>query len=84
MLGKLILNDGTEITGYLIVSGDRLILYMRDISLRDAFKALSDPECVKIIKWERNGGEKTTVKGFKHLYAITEENESLTTAGLRK
>ena len=83
MLGKLILNDGTEISGYMIVSGDRLILYMHDISLQDAFRALSDPECVRIIKWERNG-EKTTVKGFKHLYAITEENETLTTAGLRK
>lgn len=83
MLGKLILNDGTEITGYLIVSGDKLLLYMYDFGFQNAFEALSDPENVKSIKWERNG-EKGTVKGFKHLYTVTEENDTLTTAGLRK
>lgn len=83
MLGTLILNDGTEITGYLIIFGDKLLLYMYDFGFQNAFEALSDPENVKSIKWERNG-EKGIVKGFKHLYTVTEENETLTTAGLRK
>lgn len=80
---KLILNDGTEISGHLITVGDAVVLYMRDFGFQAAFNALVDPNNVKSIKWERNG-EKGTVKGFKHLYTLTEENDTLTTAGLRK
>lgn len=80
---KLILNDGTVIAGHIIVSDNRLFLYMYSISFYDAFIALSDPDNVKTIKWE-NGSEKGTLKGFKHLYAVTEESNELVTAALKK
>ena len=47
---KLTLNDGTEIEGYFIVSDDRLFVYMKNISLSDAFPLMNDPEKTRIIK----------------------------------
>lgn len=69
---KLILNDGTEIVGHLIQSGNRLILYMYEISLQDAFDLLIDPERTRVIKWTRYG-EKGTLRGYKQLMAISVE-----------
>ena len=80
---KLILNDGTEIKGYFIISDSRLFVYMTDISLADAFALMNDPEKTKVIKEDRYG-EKTTARGFKHLYTITEESDNMVSAALKK
>ena len=77
------LNDGTVIEGYFIVSDNRLFVYMKNISLSDAFPLMNDPEKTRIIK-ENRYGEKTTVRGFKHLYAITEESADMVSAALKK
>ena len=80
---KLILNDGTELDGHLIQADDRLFLYIHSISFENAFLLLSEPENVKTIRWQRYG-EKGTVKGFKRLYSVTEESDTLVTAALKK
>ena len=69
---QLMLNDGTVIPGHIIQSGDRLILYMYEIGLQDAFNLLIDPERTKVIKWTRYG-EKGTLRGYKQLMAISVE-----------
>ena len=69
---KLTLNDGTEVLGHIIQSGDRLILYMYEIGIQDAFDLLIDPERTKVIKWVRRD-EKHTLRGFKQLTAISVE-----------
>ena len=79
----LTLNDGTEIDGYFIVSGDRLFVYMKNISLTDAFSSLNDPEKTKVINQDRYG-EKSSVFGFTHLYTITEESINTVSAAFKK
>lgn len=69
---KLTLNDGTEIVGHIIQSGSRLILYMYEIGLQDAFDLLIDPERTKVIRWTRYG-EKGTLRGYKQLMSISVE-----------
>lgn len=83
MAEKLTLNDGTEIDGHLIESGERLFLYMRGITMKEAFDVLIDPENTKSIQCERYG-KKETVKGYKHLYSVTEELNGMITASLMK
>ena len=77
------LNDGTVSEGYFIVSDNRLFVYMKNISLSDAFAALIDPEKTSVIS-ENRYGEVSTVQGYNHLYAITEESETMVSAVLRK
>ena len=69
---KLILNDGTEISGHMIQSGNRLFLYMYEIGLEDAFNLLIDPERTKAIKYQRYS-DSGTVKGYKRLMSISVE-----------
>lgn len=83
MAEKLTLNDGTEIDGHLLESGERLFLYMRGITMKEAFDVLIDPENTKSIKWERYSSE-GVVKGYKHLYSVTEELNGMITASLMK
>lgn len=69
---KLILNDGTELTGHMIETDSRLFVYLYEITMADAFALLNDPEKTKVIKGERYG-EKQTVRGYKHLCSVSEE-----------
>ena len=47
------LNDSTEIRGHLAETETRLFLYLYDISMRDAFDLLTDPQKTKYIQWDR-------------------------------
>ena len=80
---KLTLNDGTEIRGHLIETNDRLFLYLYDTTMADAFAKLIEPENTKVIRWERFG-ETGTVRGYKHLYCISEESGGMISAGMTK
>ena len=84
MIEQLILNDGTEVAGHLIEADSRLFVYLNDITLAEAFELFNDPEKTKKIKAVRYGVEQT-VKGYKHLSAVSEENNGqMISAMLRK
>ena len=70
---KLILNNGTEITGHLVDAGGTLFLYLFGIGLREAFDLLIEPENVETIEWEK-GGETGTVTGYGTLFLIADVN----------
>ena len=78
----LILNDGTELAGHLLESGEKLYLYVTGVTLREAFELLDDPEKTKAIRAERYGAQ-SEYKGYKHLFCIREEADQVS-AGLRK
>ena len=80
---KLILNDGTELDGHMLESGGRLFLYIYHSTLSEVFNLLIDPEKTKKITGMRLG-TKTVIRGYKHLYAVTEENDEMVSAALRK
>lgn len=80
---KLTLNDGTEMTGHLLESGSRLFVYVYELTLAEAFEVLNDPERTKKIVAEQYG-VKATVRGYKHLVAISEESGGMISASLRK
>lgn len=79
---KLILANGMEIRGHLLETGGVLFLYMREISLQEAFGFLIEPENTETIKWERFG-EIGKATGYSHLYTITEERDGTISAGLK-
>lgn len=68
----LTLNDGTVLNGRLIETETRLFLYIYGKTMTEVFNLLIDPEKTRVIKEDRNG-EKRTVRGYKHLRAISEE-----------
>jgi hypothetical protein len=76
---KLILNNGDELQGHILETESRLFVYLKGISLADAFSLLIDPENTKVIRAERYG-EKTTVRGYKKLYSISDENGQICAA----
>lgn len=80
---KLTLNDGTELEGHLIETDARLFVYVYGLAMAEAFELLNDPEKTKKIVAERYG-EKTTVRGYKHLYSISEEAGGMISGGLKK
>lgn len=80
---KLTLNDGTELVGHLLELDTRLMLYVYDQTMGDLFPLLNDPDKTKVIKAERYG-IKQTVRGYKHLCSISEENGGMISASLRK
>ena len=77
------MNDGTEISGHLTEVNGLLFLYMNGIGFAEAFELLIDPEKTKKIVSIQDKNE-TTVKGYKHLYTVTEEASGMITAGLKK
>ena len=79
----LTLNDGTEIDGYGIEANGRLFLYMREISLKEAFDLLIEPEKTEEIRGVRYGQE-MTFAGYDHLCAISEETGGMISASLKK
>lgn len=68
----LTLNDRTVLNGHLIETETRLLLYIYGKTMTEVFNLLIDPEKTRVIKEDRNG-EKRTVRGYKHLRAISEE-----------
>lgn len=79
---KLILNDGTELTGHLIETETRLFLYIYNLSLEEVFDLLKVVDNTKVIKWEQYGN-RGTVRGYKKLMSISVEQD-LISASLKK
>ena len=84
MLEKLTLNDGTELdNSSAILSGD-LFLYIHDSDLQTVFDLLIDPENTKQIIYTQVNGTSLTYVGYKKLHAVTDEDNGLITAVLRR
>ena len=79
---KITLNNGDELQGHLIETDGRLFIYLRGISLADAFSLLIVPENTRILKAEQFG-KRVTVRGYKRLYSISDEDGQVC-AGLKK
>ena len=81
---KLKLNDGTELeNSSAILSGD-LFLYVNGSDLQTVFDLLIDPENTKQIIYTQVNGTSITYVGYKKLHAVTDEDNGLITAVLRK
>ena len=81
---KLMLNDGTELdNSSAILSGD-LFLYVNGSDLRTVFDLLIDPENTKQIIYTQVNGTLITYVGYKKLRAVTDEDNGLITAVLRR
>ena len=81
---KLTLNDGTELeNSSAILSGD-LFLYVNGSDLRTVFDLLIDPENTKQIVYTQVNGTLITYVGYKKLRAVTDEDNGLITAVLRR
>ena len=81
---KLKLNDGTELeNASAILSGD-LFLYIHDSDLQTVFDLLIDPENTKQIIYTQTNGTSITYVGYKKLHAVTDEDNGLITAVLRR
>ena len=81
---KLTLNDGTVLdNSSAILSGD-LFLYIHDSDLQTVFDLLIDPENTKQIIYTQVNGTSLTYVGYKKLHAVTDEDNGLITAVLRK
>ena len=81
---KLTLNDGTELdNSSAILSGD-LFLYVNDSNLQTVFNLLIDPEKTQKIIYTQVNGTSVAYVGYKKLKAVTDEDNGLITAVLRK
>ena len=81
---KLTLNDGTVLdNSSAILSGD-LFLYIHDSDLQTVFDLLIDPENTKQIIYTQVNGTLITYVGYKKLRAVTDEDNGLITAVLRR
>ena len=83
MQEKLILNDGTELSGHAFVDGLFLYLYLNQNTLTEAFPLLNDPDKTAQVTEDRNG-QITEYTGFSHLRSISEESGGMVSAVLRK
>ena len=81
---KLTLNDGTVLeNSSAILSGD-LFVYIHDSDLQTVFNLLIDPENTEVIVYTRNNGTEVTYEGYTKLKAVTDEDNGLITAVLRR
>ena len=81
---KLTLNNGKELEdSSAILSGD-LFVYIHDSDLQTVFDLLIDPENTKQIIYTQVNGTLITYVGYKKLRAVTDEDNGLITAVLRR
>ena len=80
---KMILNNGTELNGYLLDTELYLFVYVHDKTLTEVFNLLNVPENVSTIRWER-GEEKGEVKGDGKLVSISVERNNVICARFKK
>lgn len=80
---KLILKDGTELKGYPLETGGRLLLYIYNNTMRGVFDKLIEPGNTIVIRSEQNGTEET-FRGYVVLYDIMLEDGGMICAGLKK
>ncbi len=80
---KLILKDGTELEGYPLETGGRLLLYIYNNTMRGVFDKLIEPGNTIEIRSEQYGTEET-FRGYVVLYDIMLEDGGMICAGLKK
>ena len=80
---KLFLKDGTELEGYPLETGGRLLLYIYNNTMRGVFDKLIEPGNTIVIRSEQNGTEET-FHGYVVLYDIMLEDGGMICAGLKK
>lgn len=80
---KLILADGTELSGHGIETETRLFLYIYEQTLKGVFDLMIDPEKIKTIRSDRYG-EKGKYTGYKRLVSVSEERGGMICAVLKK
>ena len=78
----LILNDGTRIDGYVILSGP-LFFYLDGITMAEAFELLNNPEKTAVITM-KSGEERKEYTGYTDLHCITKEENGQITGDLRR
>ena len=83
MQEKLILNDGTELTGHVIRSYLTLFVYVYESKMAEIFGLLNDPEKTAVIMAFADT-EETEYTGFSHLKSVTEESDIMISAVLRR
>lgn len=81
---KLTLNNGTEFEESRALLSGNLFLYIRGGNMKTVFDLLIDPENTEEIVYTMNNGQERTFRGFNKLTAVTDEENGLITAVLRK
>ena len=84
MLEKLTLSNGTELENSSAILSGNLFLYIRGEDMKTVFDLLIDPENTEEIVYTMINGEDRTFSGFNKLIAVTDEENGLITAVLRK
>ena len=72
MADKIILNDGTELTGSAIKDNDILWLYVENDTFVGVFNNLSNQDKTSIIKVHEYGVTNKHI-GYTHLFSLREE-----------
>ena len=81
---KLTLSNGTELENSSAILSGNLFLYIRGEDMKTVFDLLIDPENTEEIVYTMINGEDRTFSGFNKLIAVTDEENGLITAVLRK
>jgi hypothetical protein len=81
---KLTLSDGTELENSSAILSGNMFLYIRGEDMKTVFDLLIDPENTEEIVYTMINGEDLTFRGFNKLIAVTDEENGLITAVLRK
>ena len=81
---KLTLNNGTELEDSSAILSGNLFLYIHNSDLQTVFNLLIDPENTEVIVYTRNNGTEVTYEGYTKLKAVTDEDNGLITAVLRR
>ena len=75
----VVLNDGTTWSGYVILSGGHLFLYIDGQGLKTVFDKLIVPAKAKKVTYN-SGGQSQVYKGYSKLIAVRDEGNGLVTA----
>ena len=75
----IVLNDGTTWSGYVILSGGHLFLYIDGQVLKTVFDKLIVPAKAKKVTYN-SGGQSQVYKGYSKLIAVRDEGNGLVTA----
>ena len=82
----LTLNDGTILeNSHVLESNGNLFVYVNgELTIKDVFDLMYDPEKTKKIVFEISGSKAGTYRGYKKLIAVRDEGNGLVTAVLGK
>ena len=79
---KLILNDGTELSGHALELDGILWMYLNATDLPTGYAYMSSPEKTRKIVAMQDG-ECREYAGYNHLFCIREESGGMLSAGLK-